>query len=387
MSARTALERSPHRHRPGAAPGTGLGGPRPGDPGAPRGSGIRPGQAAFQAASPAEADHSERRRMPWRRPRTRSSDPDAAMQAVWTRGHQLLAVAIQLVLVAALVCGPAALAWTWWVARSSGVGAVSAPAAGYDDWLMSRRSTAGEVAASWVSAWLTTPQQDADALQRWYGGQVVLPRQAAAVADVRVVDAVPAAPGVWAVTVAATVTPQGGATARRYFQVPVAVSGDAGAAGASVMSAPVPVSAPAGASVPPLTYPVRVSGGSAVAGTVTQFVTASLSGQDVTRFVRPGSAVAPAVDAASAWASVRVREISATDAVPEPTEGARTRVLASVEVAGTAAAGAQGQWLGTVMPLTLVARDGRWEIDAVDPVPAIPEPAPAGTDSQQHEGN
>ena len=39
------------------------------------------------------------------------------------------------------------------------------------------------------------------------------------------------------------------------------------------------------------------------------------------------------------------------------------------------------------LDLDIVARDGRWEIDAVDPVPAIPEPAPAGTDSQQHAGN
>ena len=197
-------------------------------------------------------------------------------------------------LLAARACGPIALAWQATTPRYAPAAAVET-AIGFDDRMESRRSVAAEVGLQWVRAWLTTSSKDAEKLRGLYAGEVMLPKQAAAVADLRVVDAIPSDVGVWSVTVVATVTPAGTKTGvTRYFAVPVTVSGggEDGPVAASPMSVPAPVQGPG----PVQTrtggdYPTFVNTGGPLGATVSAFLGAYLGGADGSRSVTPGASV------------------------------------------------------------------------------------------------
>src|SRR5699024_95862 len=99
---------------------------------------------------------------------------------------------------------------------------------GYDPSLTSRRMVASDTAVRWVQTWATATRGDAEEAERQWSGtqQLVLPKKASTIDEVRVVDAVASAPGVWSVTISALVTDPGTDPARRYYRVPVQVSGD-----------------------------------------------------------------------------------------------------------------------------------------------------------------
>lgn len=313
-------------------------------------------------------------RRTWRRLRSRHLREDNP-QATWTSGSRLGTRVKTIALLAAMACGPIALAWQATTPRYAPAAAVET-AIGFDDRMESRRSVAAEVGLQWVRAWLTTSSQDAEKLRGLYAGEVMLPKQAAAVADLRVVDAIPSDVGVWSVTVVATVTPAGTKTGvTRYFAVPVTVSGggEDGPVAASPMSVPAPVQGPG----PVQTrtggdYPTFVNTGGPLGATVSAFLGAYLGGADVSRYVTPGASVRSIGDTTVGYGAVSSLSVRAdrdgagiTDARTAPADGEQVRVMASARLIERDVTDPL-QGLATQIPLTLTARGGRWEITGVD---------------------
>lgn len=356
----------------------GLGGARP------EGSGAtavppRVGAGAGQGSRRAFVSGGRRRWAGFRRRHLREDNE----QATWSSGSRLGSRVVSVALLGAIACGPVGVVMAS-VARPA---SAPAPVASFDDRMASRRSVAAETAVQWAGAWLTTPADRAGELRAFYGGQVVLPKTAAAVANLRVVDAVPSDAGVWTVTVGGEVTPAGAkAAVQRYFQVPVAVSGGGaeGPVAASPMSTPAPVAGPRPVEgLPGSAYGARITSGPVVE-TVQAFLTASLTGQDVSRFVTPGSAAAGATTTTNRWGGVEVVEVGADRTVNDqevPPDGTPVRVLASVLVTETGA-DSRFERLQADIPLTLTTRGGRWEVSSVDQALATTQSAdPAPTNS------
>ena len=317
----------------------------------------------------------------WRRRWWREDNP----QATWTGGSRLASRAVTIAACATMAAGPVALVLQALPeAPVTGTGAV---AVGYDARMESRRSIASETALGWVRAWLTTPAASAAALEAYYSGPVVLPKTAAAAANMRVVDAVPADVGVWSVSVVADVTPAGAkASMTRYYRVPVAVSGggDEGPVSAAALAVPAPVAGPGRApgSVGG-DYGVAVAMGSPLFEAVSAFLAAYVTGADVARFVSPGAVVDAIGEPGVGYGTAQVMAVRAAqpvDAQTAPGEGQRVQVMATVRLSERGVVDPQQQ-IQAEIPLTLAGRGGRWEISAVDEALARHE-APSAPQNQ-----
>ncbi|ACZ32435.1 hypothetical protein Xcel_3436 (plasmid) [Xylanimonas cellulosilytica DSM 15894] len=230
------------------------------------------------------------------------------------------------------------------------------------------RAVVGEYAQRVVLTWLTTTQDNVDALEA-----MVSDVQTAAIAtepftvrDVTVAG-ISEADAVWSVTVAATVTDARKQTARRFYQVPVTFTGGA----VTALSLPTPVTGPVAAAGSASEYRAHVDPTSPIGQTVAEFLGAYTAGDgDVSRYVTPGvtlTAITPAP-----YATVKLvdlRALEEVDAVAAPADGQQLRVLAIASAVVT-----DTQSSGVSYALTLTARAGRWEITAIDPAPATTAP-------------
>lgn len=249
------------------------------------------------------------------------------------------------------------------------------------------RAVAGEFAQRVVVAWLSATRDKPDVL-----AALVADRQLTSLPEVGytvsnpTVAAITSHDGVWSVRVAATVTDARKQTARRFYQVPVTVSGGQNPAVAA-LTLPSPVSAPAVRTGVSLAYRTQVDTSGPVAATVSQFLTAYTAGEgDVTRYVTPGvqmSAISPAP-----YTSVKVDDLTAVgdvDPSANPADGQVLRVLVSASATVT-----RQQVTALSYALTLKARAGRWEVAAIDLTPALPQPPaadvadPEGSPSRPH---
>lgn len=293
---------------------------------------------------------------------------DEHPQATWTNGSRVGTQALTVLVLAALASGPISLGWQYLHPVAPQVEASGS----IDERLLSRRSVASETAAQWVQAWLTTPEDRAGELRATYAGQVALPKVAAKVSGVRVLDAVASDVGVWSVKVAADVAPAGAKTAvRRYFQVPIAVAGDTGDVAASPMTPPAPIPPPGATTFDAGSYGTQVLSNGPLGQTVTAFLIEGLAGGDITRYVTPGQGLPQLVEPSAAYSTAKVTDIKADRDAPgsaradTPPDGAQVRVLATVELHERGEQpGAQG--LTATYPLSLTARGGRWEVTGID---------------------
>lgn len=149
----------------------------------------------------------------------------------------------------------------------------------------------------------------------------------------------------------------------RYFAVPVlSVQGVAGAGSFTVTAPPAEVTGPNPAPVPEPKLSRSLPTDGALAGALREFFAAYLSGVgEVDRYLSPGSKLSAV--SGTGYRSVVVDQVAADRDVTgraAPKDGARLQVRADV----TATDGAGDRWpLSYVLALT--ARDGRWEITAV----------------------
>jgi Conjugative transposon protein TcpC len=285
----------------------------------------------------------------------------------------------------------------------------------------------GEWAQSFVIAWLSTPAGGEQALRYYIDDTSALtlpqtPRVAtgAAVADMQLAPAVTAsssppsasstattAPSgapratrtpttspstssataaaargqVWMVTVGVDVEePQaeGPRLVRRYFAVPVAYTAGSEQQPTTLraLTLPGPVSAPTPGTGPQLAYTDALDPAGSIGSSVSAFLSAYLTGQgDVTRLLSPQ---APTIEPVQpvAYTAVQLRKLATADRAVDasaPDDDAQVQVLATVLLTGLDQQSASAQYA-----LTLTARDGRWEISAVQTAPQQTVPAPQG---------
>lgn len=277
-------------------------------------------------------------------------------------------------LIACLAAGPLAVVIGAVAIAKATSGAPAAQSTPVDQ--ATDRAVAGEFATRVVLAWLTStreqPQQLTALLPAAQAGE--LPAVAFGASNPAVASITPA-DGVWAVTVAVTVSDQRPATARRFYQVPVTVTGGTVAA----LSLPTPVAGPTVAAGPGVDYPVQLASTGPVAVTVAQFLAAYSAGSgEVTRYVSPGMAINAITPAP--YSSVQVTDLrcdSTVDSGEAAPEGQRLRLLATARASVT-----DTQTTTVVYALTVTGRAGRWEIEAIDPTPAR-KPATASATARQ----
>ncbi|MGW1364743.1 conjugal transfer protein [Streptomyces chartreusis] len=191
------------------------------------------------------------------------------------------------------------------------------------------------------------------------------------------------ASGYWSVTVAAHVTAQTKASAKtgatdgtatapdevlRYFQVPVREFSGGGYVAAAL---PGEVAAPSAGAGAQLDYgtPVPADSHDAATGTVSAFLDAYLTGSgELARYLSPGTGLSPVSPAP--YERIEVAQLAErggdfrVDAATD--EGAKRELLVDVW-----ATGSDGQLRPLSYALALRARDGRWEIAALDAAPSL----------------
>lgn len=238
------------------------------------------------------------------------------------------------------------------------------------------RQVAEEFAEQAVVTWLTATrsQPDQSRLADLFGPDlsVELPDEPVPARRPAVAASEPAGDGIWSVVVAVDVpaaapVDEDPAVARRYFQLPVVVDGDA----VGALAAPAPVPAPEHLAPRPSTYTTSVPRESEVTRTVGEFLSSLLTGAGgLDRVVAPGVQIHPIHPAPYTEASVSA--VAAVDEPPQaPADGDELDVLATARVRHD-----HGEAI-VQYPLRLIARDGRWEIAAIAPAPVHTKPSPA----------
>ncbi|MFI6424925.1 hypothetical protein [Promicromonospora sp. NPDC050880] len=318
---------------------------------------------------------------------------DAPPQVVeWSNGPALVTKAWGALLALALLAGPAALAWTLLRPEPAPVAASAGPAD------TAAQAAANERAVELVETWLRADSDDQQLLASLTSAPVgTLPQEGLTIRDSSIAQSEAAEDDVWSVTVGVDVAePAPGSTpppagqpegegaevalvwVRRYFQVPVLVertdtrySGPDLAVAALALPAPVP--GPAAAEPPDLDYPETISPTSAAGQSAAGFLAAMVAGEgEITRYLQPGTTI-PAITPAP-YAAATVTGIKGSHEITDdPADGDGTHALTTVELTRL-----DGQKTTSQYVLTLVARDGRWEVAGVEPAVRI-DTTPSGT--------
>jgi hypothetical protein len=323
------------------------------------------------------------------------SGEDVPPQVVeWSNGPALATKAWGAALALALLAGPAALVWTALRPDAAPVSAAAGAAS------TSETAAASERAVELVETWLRADSDDQQLIASLTNAPVgSLPQAGLTIRDSSVAQVEQAEDDVWSVTVGVDVSepapgstppPAGGQAkgeeaevalvwVRRYFQVPVLVdrtdtewSGPDLAVTALALPAPVP--GPAAAAEPPdLDYPETISPTSAAGQSVAGFLAAMVAGDgEITRYLRPGTSISAVTPAP--YSAVAVTGIKGSHEVTEsPADGDGTHALTTVELTRLDGDKTTAQYV-----LTLVARDGRWEVAGLEPAVRI-DTTPSGT--------
>lgn len=305
----------------------------------------------------------------------------AASGVQWSMRSTLVTRGVTGLLWVALACGPIALA-AWAAGGRTGSVAVAAPAAVRDDAQEAARAAAEEFAVRVVTVWLSAHrgQEELVGALLPQAGSLMLPKVGLDVSEAMVASSVPADDGVWTVTVAAQVS-DSRMSARRFFALPVKVSGSTVVAVSLPGERPGPQVVAAG---PALNYPEEVDLRAPLAAVASDFLAALIAGQgDVQRLVSPEADIRPVMPAP--FTSVKVDRVVAQHEVPEsPRDGTRLEVMV------TAVAQVDRQRQVVVQyPLTVTVRAGRWEVLTIRDVPllstktasAVPSASPAPAES------
>lgn len=330
--------------------------------------------------------------MAWGRNNKKNQQTEAVVEESatgvgWTQGTALRTGAVTAALWLLVGCGPAALVWG--VLNRPATVTAAAATVSVDPQQVRDQRRAEEYAVRIVTVWLSAHRGQEDLVQALLPqlSAAALPAQGLSVTDPMVADSTLGADSVWSVTVAAQVGDIR-MVARRFFTVPVRVSGDA------VVVVGLPSERPGSqvvAAAPQLDYDVDVPASAPLSEGVAAFLGAVLAGQgDVERLVSPTAQIRAVVPAP--FAAVQVVRIVAHGEVPEsPAEGARLDVLVTAiaqVVAPNSSSEAAKQQVAVQYPLTLTVRAGRWEISAIRDSPLLKAPssvaastipAPAGT--------
>ncbi|GAB3166155.1 hypothetical protein GCM10027059_24820 [Myceligenerans halotolerans] len=334
--------------------------------------------------------------------RTPPSDDTTPPQVVeWSQGPALASKAWTALLVLALAAGPVALVWT--VLRPDTVPVASAT--GSAD--QSAAAAAAERAVELTETWLRADRDDQALVASLTEASVgTLPATGLTIRDSSVAAVTPGDPGpsgtAWMITVGVDVAEPAPGTAvpaaddgsgeagssgdgegsgensadgsessepvlvwvRRYFQVPVMVQRPADEdepLAVAALALPSPVPGPSAADAPGLDYPRTIAVTSEAGESVAAFLGALVAGEgEITRYLRPGTAIQPVMP--PPYTAVSVRSIGGSHEISDqPSDGDGTHALVTAELTRPDGEKTTAQYV-----LTLVARDGRWEVSGLD---------------------
>ena len=337
-------------------------------PSPPPASGPPRFSAAAPAATPSPVSRSAREQ---------AADPSAdsaSSAASWTAGSQWAARATTVAVWALIVCGPAALA----VTLTSSTPPPPPPATTTEvvD-TAGEQARASELARQLVTAWLTLPRGEEDQLRAFVDtADLTLPETPWTVArrHRRRAEHHRGRPLV------------GHRRCDRHrprqFHRPRLLRrpgpGRPATGSAAALTLPAPMPTPPPSRLPALAYPYTANPVDDLATTVGDFLTAMLTGAgDVTRYLTPGATVTALVPAP--YSTVTVSQVwldeDPTDLTPEQDTPVRALVTATATTTADQASVVQ-------YALQIRPREGRWEIAALDPIPALadtPTPTPTPT--------
>lgn len=229
---------------------------------------------------------------------------------------------------------------------------------------------AGSFATGYVGAWLEATEKNPGRLEQYLATEnLALPTGATAYRDLVVSSISYDEPGgLVAVLIGATVEekdPQGPPRwINRYFQITLNAQG-----GLSVVGLPAPVAAPAPASAPPpLAYDRAVASSAQIHQDIASFLAAYATGQgELARYITPESSLAPITPAP--YEQVRLTSITSVGEVPDAADtGAVAQVLVNARLGTEEAA------VPATYALSVVSREGRWEVSTVDARPKVAVP-------------
>lgn len=255
-------------------------------------------------------------------------------------------------MVAGVLAGPAALAWTLATGQQAAPPASAASAGEVGEGGRDRTEAAG-AATNLVWSWLSADQADSETLASLVLNpptQLTLPRRRQAPPTmVTVLDAVETTPTVWDVLVAAR---GGQAGAGATYRVSVSTSDS----GASALTMPGQVPMPTGPAGFSATDVQAVASSHPAAETVNGFAWAFLSNRgDLSRWLAPGSALTPVVP--KVCQQIQTTVSSPSDLPDVPANGEEAAVLTDLTCRTNASTARTFQYF-----LTLRGRDGRWEV-------------------------
>ncbi|GAA1863552.1 conjugal transfer protein [Myceligenerans crystallogenes] len=311
----------------------------------------------------------------------------------WSQGPALASKAWTILLVLALLAGPAALVWT---ALRPEAEPVTAGISAADQ---AAGTAATERAIELTETWLRADRNDQALVESLTDAPVgTLPATGMTIRDSSVAQVVPGEPSpfgtTWMITVGVDVAepvPGTGAPAeedggtapspgsgssgkeaeepllvwvRRYFQVPVTVQQPADEdepIGVAAPALPAPVAGPAAADAPELDYPQTIAVTSDAGESIRAFLAAYATGDgEIARYLSPGTNIGAIVPAP--YTEVTVTAIGGSHEITDaPADGAGTHALVTAEFTRPDGEKTTAQYL-----LTLVARDGRWEVSGLD---------------------
>lgn len=276
----------------------------------------------------------------------------------WTNGGRLRTNAITALILGALLVVPTA------TSLALGGGRTVPPATKRDETpMVSSEARAGEFASGYVKAWLAP--SGANALDSYYRGVLTVPAsQPPKLDQVSIADIRPAGAGRLSVTVGADVD-----GVRRYFSVPLQVTGDS----VSALGLPAPVAAPVRSQGPRQAYDEDVLRSGPAGQAISAFLNALLAGQgDISRYTSPGRSIAAVTPAPYARAELQTARAIGTE--PATTkDGTRLQVLATTVLTDAS----KRQFLASYA-LELTTRGGRWEVSSQQLAPqTIPDPTPS----------
>ncbi|WP_209326329.1 conjugal transfer protein [Brevibacterium renqingii] len=300
-------------------------------------------------------------------------EPPAGRVMVSTQHNAWIRRAVGYTVIAAIACGPVALVQ---VLQDEPAPPPPAVEAGTDAAALTEHDRAGAFGVMVVSKWLTATRADSDSLGQYFADASTrgFETKAMEIARPSVVSATKSESGLWSVVVAVDTKSTEKVKGQddkvtwttRHFEIPVHVesSGEAIAQRAPSMvslPSPAPGTAPA--------YGEDLNATGAIAVMSGEFLNALLAGDgDVSRLTTPGSDIAP-VDPA-AFTSVTVSKVQATAVeVDEPTAGDANDIL--VTAVGKTAA---GESIPLQYSMSILSRDGRWEVKALTQPPAMESP-------------
>lgn len=300
---------------------------------------------------------------------TQTAKPQPTSSAVWSAGRSMASRLVTVALLLTLVAGPVALVASLWPRPAPVAVEQATPGLTADE------QRAGAYAAAFVTAWLSATEEDSAGLEGFVDISAVrLGDAATAHREVQVAQIDPqTTAGLIGVVVTAFVQEPAEADEGdepshswqlRAFRVVVAT---APSGSMSSVGMPAPVTLPADATSVPLDYGSAVSPSDPLSSTVQEFFASFLTGAgDIARYTTPTAGIAAI--APPPYEAIELDVVTSSDEVPQQLEaGAELELLAQLRLRT-----ADGRELPATYALTVLARDGQWEISSINPTP-IPE--------------